>query len=221
MLIYCIENKVNGMRYIGQTTKSLQCRWKQHLSASKHSNHSVKFYNAIKKYGEDEFKYYVIDHAGSVEELNLKEEFWIRFFRTVECGYNNAYGGLNYSRTDFHRELISKGRKGMKFSKEHRENMSRVRKGKLHEGSRRTLRKKGELAGEKHYFWGKKRSAEDISKMRDGARKTPLLCNETGKVYGSITEAAKDLGVHKASISSVLNKKRNSIYGFTFTKIET
>lgn len=54
--------------------------------------------NAIRKYGIDNFDKEIIDTANNIEELNKKEEFYIKQFDSTnrEIGYNIKYGGDNY-----------------------------------------------------------------------------------------------------------------------------
>ena len=50
----------------------------------------------------------------------------------------------------------------------------------------------------------------------------PIICEETGKVYHSANEAAKDLGLKDSShISAVINNKYGfkSVYGYHFRKL--
>lgn len=68
MYIYCIENKVNGMKYVGLTTDTIQKRFRKHLSKSK-SNDKEYLHNAISKYGEENFIVYQLDEAVCKEEL--------------------------------------------------------------------------------------------------------------------------------------------------------
>lgn len=54
MFIYQITNKINGKRYVGKTTKSsILDRWESHLKDCKKGH--TKLYNAIKKYGKENF----------------------------------------------------------------------------------------------------------------------------------------------------------------------
>ena len=57
---------------------------------------------------------------------------------------------------------------------------------------------------------GKKRPKEECEKISE-AQKKPVICLETGTVYNSAIEAAKELGVSPASIRAICNGKGNSI----------
>ena len=50
--IYCITNKINGKKYIGQTTETIHKRWIRHINA--HSNMAIS--KAIDKYGKENFE---------------------------------------------------------------------------------------------------------------------------------------------------------------------
>jgi hypothetical protein len=45
-----------------------------------------------------------------------------------------------------------------------------------------------------------------------------VFCNETGKEYLSITDAANDIGANNSTICSHLNGKRRHVKGFTFRR---
>ena len=51
MCIYCIENTLNGKKYIGQTTQKVKRRWKAHIKGD--TNNAISL--AIKKYGVSSF----------------------------------------------------------------------------------------------------------------------------------------------------------------------
>lgn len=98
MIIYKITNLINNKVYIGQTIQPLKKRIGQHFSnctLSKYTN--LPLYNAIAKYGKDNFKVDVIDNAITKEELNKKEEMWIYKLNSTNrnFGYNIARGGVN------------------------------------------------------------------------------------------------------------------------------
>jgi len=53
-----------------------------------------KLYNAIKKYGLDNFEKIVLEEC-LISELNENEKFWIIFFNSLDGGYNLDSGGGN------------------------------------------------------------------------------------------------------------------------------
>lgn len=92
--IYKITCLKNNKLYIGQTTKTIEWRFEKHLyDAEKSKNPRLHFQRAIKKYGKDAFKIEKIDEAKNQNELNEKEKYWIKFYNSIENGYNTAEGG--------------------------------------------------------------------------------------------------------------------------------
>lgn len=87
--IYKITNIINNKCYIGQTTRNIQERWKEHLSRLENKN---KFYNAIKFYGIENFIISQVEECPN-ELLNEREIFWIKFYDSYESGYNSTGGG--------------------------------------------------------------------------------------------------------------------------------
>jgi group I intron endonuclease len=92
--IYTITNKVNGARYIGQTTRGIKIRWAQHKSTSKKGGYYIG--QAIRDFGENNFYIYVIAIANDQDTANYLEKFYIKLFNTTENGYNIAAGGVVY-----------------------------------------------------------------------------------------------------------------------------
>lgn len=107
MLIYKITNDVNGKQYIGQTTKTLEHRWKQHQKNAKCGS-TYALYTAIRKYGVEHFHVEQIDSACSRMELDQKEIYWIATLNTLSpSGYNLSEGGNVPTWTDDVREKLS------------------------------------------------------------------------------------------------------------------
>lgn len=94
-IIYKIINKINNKIYIGQTTKTLEQRFKRHMSDSLNNRIHTKFSNAIRKYGEINFVGFVIDTAKNQIELDEKECYWIHYYDAVNSGYNSTDGAVN------------------------------------------------------------------------------------------------------------------------------
>lgn len=90
--IYIIKNKINDKVYIGQTTNSIEYRWKQHKYAA---NEGRKFhlYNAMRKYGIDNFWVELLEEVNSQLNLNERESYWIKRYNSYDNGYNSTLGG--------------------------------------------------------------------------------------------------------------------------------
>lgn len=91
--IYKITNKINNKCYVGQSN-DIQRRFKEHIWAGDKTR--ILLDKAIKKYGKENFTYEILEEC-SLEELNEKEEYWIKKCNAVEEGYNLSSGGTQQS----------------------------------------------------------------------------------------------------------------------------
>lgn len=92
-VIYCATNIINDKKYIGQTTRKVNRRRNEHITQSNNGS-ELAIHQAIRKYGEENFEWSVIDQAYSQKELDDKEIHWIDFYNTYgDGGYNMALGG--------------------------------------------------------------------------------------------------------------------------------
>lgn len=85
--VYCIENVLNGKRYIGITTRTIKERFAEHCKAESYIG------KAIRKYGVENFKLYELAVANSREELCNLEVYYIEKYNTFKNGYNQTIGG--------------------------------------------------------------------------------------------------------------------------------
>lgn len=112
MIIYKITNKLTGKCYIGQTSRTLSTRWKEHCN----QNYCIVD-KVIKKYGKDNFSIEEIDCAETLDELNSKEIYWINYYNSkVPNGYNIADGGAGVPlvKTDEWKMKIGNSNRGNK-----------------------------------------------------------------------------------------------------------
>jgi|SRR5271166_5379469 len=124
MIIYKITNKINGMQYIGQTIHSLNYRWSQHCS-KKSLCHKLSY--SIQKYGKENFEIKVITRCNTIEEMNYREEYYIKLFNTLSPnGYNLLPGGNNKKHNEETKQKMRKPR-----SKQGKLNISNAHKGKI------------------------------------------------------------------------------------------
>lgn len=89
--IYIITNKLNGMRYIGQTISDVEKRFKNHLREKRDDSY---LHNAMQKYGKDNFTFAEVAVCFDLDGLNKCEELLIQQFNTFwPNGYNLRNGG--------------------------------------------------------------------------------------------------------------------------------
>ena len=112
MWIYKITNIQNDKVYIGQSVRPIEQRFKRHLTDALNNKLDTHFARAIREYGADSFKLEEIDSAITQEELNKKEQYWIKYYNSVKEGYNETdaiekCGGNTYqSKTEEEMEVI-------------------------------------------------------------------------------------------------------------------
>lgn len=86
--IYKITNKVNNKSYIG-SSNNIKRRWKQHINLlNKGEHHSIKLQRAWNKYGQDNFKFEILEEC-DVEKLLYLEQFYIDKYKAYFEGYNS------------------------------------------------------------------------------------------------------------------------------------
>jgi GIY-YIG catalytic domain-containing protein len=90
---------LNNIRYIGQTTNSVEQRLSSHLSASnlKKRYRSCKWLKSLVKEGIKP-SYLILDQAYSKKELDTKEIFYIKYFRENNHNLTNMSAGGQFSR---------------------------------------------------------------------------------------------------------------------------
>jgi len=86
--IYLITNTINNKVYVGQTKLTLEQRFKEHQQPSKKT--AVSY--AIQKYGKENFTIELLEECNIIN-LDEKETFYIKKYKSYEQGYNNTIGG--------------------------------------------------------------------------------------------------------------------------------
>ena len=166
-----------GWAYIGQTTYSVGTRWKE---AGHGYQKSYVFRRAIEKYGWENFKHEILEDHIPIDKLDEREQYWIAHYHTYigdpECkGYNMTKGG-NVGRGRVCREetkqKTSKALLGHAVSENVAKRVSECTKGRKH-----TPETRAKISEANHHI---------------DHHPQPIMCVETGKVYKSVNEAARD-----------------------------
>jgi len=90
-VIYKVTNTLNNKVYIGYTN-NLRVRKSKHKRNSQYGGN--RFYNAILKYGWDNFNWEIIYCSKDKEHcLNEMEPYFIKEFNSINNGYNITEGG--------------------------------------------------------------------------------------------------------------------------------
>lgn len=197
--IYLHRNKINNKVYIGQTIQPIEERWKNGAGYKT----CYYFYNAIQKYGWDNFEHIILEQSEdwTQEELNNKEKEYIQKFNSTnpKYGYNICDGGSNISPNALP--------KAIEWMKEHPEF--------------------GQARAADMLKW-QKEHPEEILEMRrinaakaTEARKKKVQCMETGEIFESASEAArKTPKTTQSKICMVCRGQRKTCGGYHWQYVE-
>lgn len=213
-IVYKHINKINGKVYIGQTCMKPEHRWR---NGNGYINNSY-FYNAIQKYGWDNFEHVIVAKNLTQSEANNIEERLIKECQSTDRnnGYNIMFGGDNHSLSDETKEKLSKIAKERmgSYTQEELENIGR----KISVA----------LSGENNGFYGKKHTEETKQKMRDNHAN---FSGENHPMYGhkhsdatkaewSKKRKGKNLYADNPNAKQVIQYDKNMNYISTFLTIK-
>lgn len=85
--IYIIKNDINDKVYVGQTSRNIEVRWKEHV---RHTDQIID--KAIHKYGFEHFWFEQVEECKD-EDLDSHEQYWIMYYNSFQDGYNITTGG--------------------------------------------------------------------------------------------------------------------------------
>ena len=195
MIIYLFTNKVNGKKYVGQTTRPFEHRF------SEHRRKDSLLSRAFKKYGIENFEHEILDTASDMDELNEKEIFWIKRLNTKRPnGYNLCDGGDNtkgYRHTEEAKQKMSatkkrlgsmKGEKNHFYGKKHSEETKAHLKS-LWTSGKRTI------------------TPEWRAKLIASQRTVKVRNVDTGEVFKSVKAAAEKYNVNPSNVSRACREK--------------
>lgn len=214
--IYCYTNIFNNKKYIGQT-KDVKRRC--HPSNYKGC---LKFYAAIQKYGYSNFLFTILEEDLSLSEANIREEYYISLFDTVENGYNIKSGGLNNHFSDESKEK-------MRLSNHTKRKIKCVETNIVYESAKEIERQLGFAntniiaccQGKLHTAYGFTWEYVDnpIEMSRIDKRKKKVLCVELNQIFDSAAAASRELNITRPNITNCCLGKLKRAGGYSWKYI--
>lgn len=222
--IYCIENKINHKKYIGQSI-NIYDRWNKHKSELNHNKHDNDYLQkSWNKYGNENFLFFVLEECLK-DDLNMKEIYYINKYNTLnqEYGYNLKEGGSSGKISEYSNE---KKKQSLKKAYENKKLREERKKYALYQWSNPEIKNK--IMGENNGMYGKTHTEETRQKIREKAlgressqkNKTPVFCEELDKVFNCASDAAKELLLRSSAILQVCYGNRKTCGGYHWKFME-
>ena len=222
--VYIHKNKINQKIYVGLTKQTPQNRWRKNGEGYRSQN---KFWSAIQKYGWNNFEHIIIKTNLTAEEAGQLEKDLIKSFNSIQNGYNVDEGGVTPNHSPETIEKIKKAMIGKTHTEDTKNKISKskdkekikvicVETGIEYESASEAMKKTGidrssiskACRGLMHtaggYHWHFKDEKPIILKDK---RFKPVICLNTGKIYPSISEAARDTKCDPSNIKKVCDGK--------------
>ena len=236
--IYKYTNLINNKIYIGQTKMTLEQRA---LNGFNYKG-STYFYNAIQKYGWENFEPVILkDNIETVEDANIWEDYFITLFdsNNPDIGYNLNRGGNNKNTSESTKKLISDKAKeryedktknpmyGKTHSADSLKKMSDAKIGCNNpmygtKQSKETIEKRLQTCKERNvdysHEWTDEERERASKRFKEQAKKwsKKVECIEDEMTFDSITEASNYYGVDKTTLSGHLRGKQKTCKGRHF-----
>lgn len=196
-----IHQTPSGKNYVGQTCTSITRRWRKNGIGYKGS---PAIQNAIAKYGWDNMSHEVIFTVETQEESNRAEELLVNVLRSNKkgYGYNCRQGGGNKGKHSTESiKKMSESKKGVKFSEEHKRNISISK------------------SGENSPCYGKPKSDAVKKKIGMANGKVVQQFDDDGNLiaeYYSAAEASRKIGKPNAHITDCCRGVRKHCQGYVW-----
>jgi group I intron endonuclease len=182
--IYCIENVVNGKKYVGSSINVYKRR-NRHFSELKRLIHkNVKLQRSYNKHGKENFNFYVLELVENKNLLIEKEQF---FIDKVKPEYN-----IN---------LIANSSLGVKRSEETKEKIRQANLGLKHPDWRNKLKSEAQ-GGNNH--WTKNKNFNDDSKLKMSESQKNLYQNGYVSPLKNRKKSEEEIEKHRQSISKAV-----------------
>lgn len=208
--IYCIQNQVDGKRYVGQSV-NIKSRFADHRCDLRHGRHpNSHLQRSWDKHGEAAFQFSVVELT-TPEQLSEREGYFCQEFQSYlpPHGFNQAKVDPDgrYHLSDEGRRKVGDFHRGVPKSEEHRLRIAKAHLGKSQVPHTEETKVAMSLSrtGSKNHNYGKPMS--DVAKARLSASKTgkPRLIPRP-----PISEATR-AKMHDSALARVARKREANV----------
>lgn len=171
----------NGKTYVGITSRSCEERWRNGFGYRNNKH----FYSAIVKYGWDNIVHEILLDGLTKEEAQRAEANWIATCHSDDpmYGYNHSKGGEG--KTGFVPTMETRAKIRRKLIGTHRPEDVKLKLSVAHSGKHLTEEHKLKIRA----------SCKNINSKK-------VVCETTGIVYDSATDASRKTGVSRSGITA-------------------
>jgi len=190
--IYQTINKKNGKSYIGKTI-NFEKRKKQHIICAIRRNIKSYFYNAIRKYGKENFEWKILfEGECHPNKLNSLEIFFIAYYDAQKPnGYNMTNGGEGVNGDIFKGQNHPCSKKNMSREKAVLKAKKAAKTGKLRGTFKRAAKERVKKYKGKNAAWAKKgwitkrinNTVPDLSGSKNSMAKKRIFIKPNGNKY--------------------------------------
>ena len=176
--VYCLVNLINGHIYIGSSV-NLAVRMSNYLNTTylkNRKNNNMPIIQALLKYGQENFAILIVEYV-DIENLSVRETFYITHFLPYYNVLKQGYSSLGYKHTEATKKLLSE-----------------LAQNKVHSDKTKSLISKA-LVGENNPFYNKSHSMDAKLRMIEANSAYPVyIYNSLNKllvIFPSVKTLAK------------------------------
>ena len=192
--VYCLVNLINGHIYIGSSV-NLAVRMSNYLNTTylkNRKNNNMPIIQALLKYGQENFAILIVEYV-DIENLSVRETFYITHFLPYYNVLKQGYSSLGYKHTEATKKLLSE-----------------LAQNKVHSDKTKSLISKA-LVGENNPFYNKSHSMDAKLRMIEANSAYPVyIYNSLNKllvIFPSVKTLAKLINSNHSTIVSYIKNK--------------